>query len=176
MKATDMDFVLACQKWVENFVIAHDLCPFASSPFKAGRIRFELLDGGNSEELLKEIENELNLLLAQDVKKLSNTLLIIRDDLSDFYDYLEFYAVVENLLDQLDYSDQIQLASFHPDYQFAGTTPDDPTNRTNQSPYPMIHLLRVDEVSDAIDSIGGKTQMIIDRNLQLMRDLHAQES
>jgi hypothetical protein len=63
-----------------------------------------------------------------------------------------------------------QIASFHPDYQFEGTDPDDAENYTNRSPYPLLHLLREESLERAIAEFADVDQ-IPTRNIELMNSL-----
>lgn len=126
-----------------------NLCPFARKEVERESIRFVVSDG-DEEALLAVLKAELRQ-LEQDAA-IETTLLIHPTTLLNFLDYNEFLSVTENLLSELNLDGVIQIASFHPDYQFAHTDFEDPENYSNRSPYPMLHLLRESSVSRAVDS------------------------
>ena len=134
--------------WIESFVIAHNLCPFAAQPLRLGRVRFELTTAESEHDLLLCLANELGR-LAHD-PNIETTLIIHPLALTDFEAYNQFLDLVDALLEQQDLAGVFQVASFHPDYQFAGTEAEAPENKTNQSPYPMLHILREESVEQAI--------------------------
>lgn len=143
------------QKWVLEHVIGLQLCPFAKLPFTQNRIRFEEIPDQSAEQQLIMFWKAVEHLLNMQPDALSNTLLIFPHSLHTFDDYLDFFYLAEELLKLQKVDDQIQLASFHPSYQFEGYEMDDPGNYINRSPFPVIHLLRVDEVSKAIENHPG---------------------
>jgi hypothetical protein len=70
----------------------------------------------------------------------------------------------------MDIEGVFQVASFHPDYQFAGTQPDDVENYTNKSPYPMLHLIREESLEKAIENYPD-SDLIPDNNIELLNSL-----
>lgn len=160
----------ATRHWLAEFVIAHQLCPFAAKPFAEGRVRIVVTDSARAEFLLEDLLRELRYLDTQPVAKLETTLLVHPGALEDFYDYNDFLDLADDLLVQEGFEGIFQIASFHPDYQFADTEADDPGNFTNRSPYPMLHILREDSLEQAIAAhpdIAG----IPTRNIALMDKL-----
>lgn len=152
--------------WLADFVIAHRLCPFADSEFSANRIRLDVTHATRPEELLQRLADELALLA--DDPAIATTLLIHPSVLEDFGDYNDFLDTAEHLLETLGYEGVFQIASFHPQYQFADTEPDDAENFTNRSPYPLLHLLREADVTRAVGAhpdIHG----IPERNIACLR-------
>jgi hypothetical protein len=167
---SDADPIAATCRWIQDFVIGLNLCPFAKKPFDAGRIRFVTTDVEAEGNLLEVLEAELNRLAASPRTEIETTILIHPHALLDFLDYNDFLHVANRRLKDLGYAGVIQIASFHPLYQFAGTTPDDVTNYTNRSPHPMLHLIR----EESITEVAGNTEVLAgipDRNVSLLRSL-----
>ncbi len=135
------------RRWIATMVIGLDLCPFARSVFEADRIRYVVTEARDEEQLLQDLTVELQTLAAAPGGRVETTLLIHPLVLAHFHDYNDFLDVGDHLLARLRLRGVIQLASFHPDYQFAGTQLDDVENYTNRSLYPMLHLLREDSVA-----------------------------
>ena len=158
--------------WVADFVIAHSLCPFAATPFRKGEIRFLLSKAEEAEEILAELIMETEILSQSE--KSSTSLLVIPTLLADFEDYLDLFAAAEDLFAEMGLDANWQLVSFHPDYLFANTTADDPANATNQSPFPLIHLLNREDVRKAISS-HPDVHSIANRNIDLLRSMAKQK-
>lgn len=138
--------------WIERLVIGENLCPFAAVPYRKERIRYRVLTSDlSAEEWANTLLSEGRLLLDPDQAiPLDTTLLILPQGWSVFADYLELVAVLEDIIADAGWAGDIQLATFHPDYQFAQSEKDDPANYTNRSPYPMLHLLREDLMEEAL--------------------------
>ena len=130
--------------WVERAVIGLNLCPFARAVEAKGRIRYVHCESADPEALLERLREEMRRLAAADPASHETTLIVHPHVLEDFLDYNDFLDRAEDELDALGYAGTLQIASFHPNYQFAGTAPDDPGNATNRSPYPTLHLLRIE--------------------------------
>ena len=148
----ERSYIEYTQRWLLDFVIGHNLCPFARQPFVQNRIAYRLCLEQDTELALQAFWALLEELLEKDETEISNALFILPQGLDDFEDYLDFYDLAEQLIETQDLEGDFQLAHFHPDFCFEGHEPDDPSNFVNLSPWPMIHVLRVDEVSEAIDS------------------------
>lgn len=170
MKYTDAIYITQTRCWLENVVLKHNLCPFAHKPFKGGQIRYVVTDSARPEFLLEDLQQELEHLHATPADETETTLLIHPNTLIDFLDYNDFLDVVDALLAEGGYEGEFQVASFHPDYQFADTHPDDAENYTNRSPWPMLHLIREDSLEQAIDSYPD-ADAIPERNIQTMNKL-----
>jgi hypothetical protein len=166
----DTRFVIATRAWVERVVIGLKLCPFAPAPASRGLIRYETSLATTPEALLEDLAAELQRLVAVPAEELETTLLIHPYVLRDFHDYNDFLAVADEALVMLGLEGQIQIASFHPDYQFAGTSADDIGNATNRSPYPTLHLLREASIERAVDSYGD-TAAITSSNIAMLKNL-----
>ncbi len=160
--------------WVERAVVALNLCPFARKPVEAGQVRYVVSEARDEETLLADVQRELELLRDSDPQQLETTVLIHPWVLNDFYDYNDFLAVVDVLLDHSGYHGVFQVASLHPDYQFAGTEPEDAENYTNRSPYPVLHLLREELLEKAILSYA-RPDKIPERNIRTMEKLGAEK-
>jgi hypothetical protein len=137
-------------RWLQTFVIGLQLCPFARLPFEQQKIRYVLEEGTENEQWAAACVTELQYLIAH--PETETSLLIFSTALTDFDDYLDFLDLAEHVLRVLHLEGVIQIASFHPNYQFAGSTPDDVSNYTNRSPYPMLHFLREKSVQWAVES------------------------
>jgi len=165
------DVIAATRRWVEQFVIGLSLCPFAKRELDRNRIRIEVTGADSAMELIPVLQNELESLRSDD--SIGTTLIVHPNALTDFEAYLDFIEVANRLLAELDLEGDLQIASFHPDYQFAGTEPDDLSNLTNRSPYPMLHLIREADVERAAEwhpDVAG----IPERNIALMHELGAE--
>lgn len=153
-------YIDATRHWLESVVIDLNLCPFAKRELVKERIRFAVTDATTEEALLLALHDELQILDADD--SVATTLLIHPQALQDFHHYNDFLAEADGLLAHLGYEGTYQVASFHPDYQFGGTEPDDAENYTNRCPYPMLHLLREDALAEAIDSYPNTDNIPVD--------------
>lgn len=173
MQYSNATYIAQTRCWLENVVLKHNLCPFAHKPFKGGQIRFVVTDSARPEFLLEDLQHELDYLRATPVEEVETTLLIHPGTLEDFLDYNDFLDVVDALLVEDGYEGEFQVASFHPDYQFADTRPKDAENYTNRSPWPMLHLIREDSLAQAVASYP-EVDAIPERNIQTMNALGAE--
>lgn len=160
--------IAATRVWLVADVIGLNLCPFAKAVHDAGQIRYVVSEAESVEDLRTDLVAELRLLTTVDAGQVDTTLLIHPRVLGDFADYNQFLDVADEALRELDLVGTLQIASFHPQYQFAGTRPEDAENRTNRSPYPTLHLLREASVERAIESYPGASE-IPQRNIEEMR-------
>lgn len=156
------------RQWVESFVVELNLCPFVKREWVNNRVRLFATNVVTEEQLLEVLQTELELLNSD--AAVETTLLIHPEVLQDFYDYNEFLNLADSLLIEMDLEGVYQIASFHPNYQFGGTDPDDVENCTNRSPYPMLHLLREDSLEKAIAKYPDVDQIPI-RNIELMNSM-----
>jgi hypothetical protein len=156
--------------WLERAVIGLNLCPFARAEYVRNRIAFRVTEAITPEALLSELEVAVRELIAIEPSKIETTLLIHPRVLQDFLDYNEFLGEAEALLARMDLDGVVQIASFHPRYQFAGEDPGDMSHFTNRSPFPMLHLLREVSVERAVSS-GEDAATIVARNLETVRGL-----
>jgi hypothetical protein len=161
------------QAWLEKAVIGLNLCPFAKAVHTKGQIRWVLSTAEQPLALLKELVTELKLLAQTDPEQVDTTLIVHPQVLQDFEDFNDFMGVVEDALTDLDLDGVLQVASFHPQFQFADTEADDVTNATNRSPFPTLHLLREDSVERAVAAFP-EAESIFERNIQTLQTLGAE--
>ena len=165
---SDNPYLEKTKHWLEAAVIGLNLCPFAKAPAAKGEIRYVVSQARDTQELTGQLAEELALLSAS--PEIETTLLIHPFVLTDFEEYNLYLDTADDVLDELELTGEIQIASFHPQYQFAGTAADSPENNTNRSPYPLLHLLREASVEKAIQS-GQDTDRIVARNIETMNAL-----
>lgn len=168
----DSAVIAATKAWLVSDVIGLNLCPFAREAFVTERIRYRVSDAREPAALRAHLAEELRLLHAADPAKTETSLLIHPRALGDFLDYNDFLDEADAALEELGLTGELQVASFHPCYQFDGAEPDDPANRTNRSPFPMLHLLREASVERAVASYPDADK-IPERNVETMRRLAA---
>ena len=170
---SDTGIVIAQTRcWLERVVIAHNLCPFARKPFEANLVRYAVSPARMPEDLLAELSAELDRLRDTSPAQLETTLLIHPGVLHDFLDYNDFLDIADALLEDLGYADTFQIASFHPDYRFADTRPEDAENYTNRAPYPMLHLIRQGSLSAALEHYPSPEAIPL-HNIEKLNDLGA---
>jgi hypothetical protein len=160
--------IAAVQRWVKSFVVDMNLCPFAKRELSSNRVRFASTAAKTEEELLLALQTELEL-LDRDTT-IATTLLVHADVLQDFDGYNQFLNYADALLRQTGLEGVYQIASFHPDYRFAGAGPDDAENYTNRSPYPLLHIIREESLARAIAQSTDVDQVPA-RNIALMNQL-----
>lgn len=165
-----MDKIEKTKSWIEKFVIALNLCPFANHPFVNNKIRYKLEETKDLEQLVKTLIEELSFLQKKQNEAVETTLIIHPNLLNDFLDYNDFRGVVEAVLEENEWVGIFQVATFHPDYQFAGEHQNSPSNFVTRSPFPMLHILREESVEKAIDS-HPDTDLIPDENIQKLNEL-----
>ncbi|MFN3860942.1 MAG: DUF1415 domain-containing protein [Roseateles sp.] len=156
--------------WVVKAVIGLNLCPFAKAVHVNQRIRYVVSDATEPEALLKDLAHELLALNRADPEEVETTLLIHPQVLTDFLDFNDFLDAADALVEELKLDGILQIADFHPDYQFDGSAPDDIGNYSNRSPYPTLHLLREDSITRAVESMPD-TAAIFEGNLDTLERL-----
>lgn len=154
--------------WVNRAVIGLNLCPFAKAPQVKGQVRYVLSEASEHQALLAGLIDELKLLAETPADRIETTLLVHPQVLGDFADYNDFLGLAEAAVAELGLEGVIQVASFHPRYQFAGTAPDDLGNATNRSPYPTLHLLRERSIERAVATMDD-TDAIVEANIDTLR-------
>lgn len=167
----------AVRDWLDTIVIGLNLCPFAAQPARSGRVRVVVSDAQTELDLLAELQIELQKLDDSKPAEIETTLIAVPRMFADFVEYNDFLDQVDGMLDQFEWTGLYQVASFHPQYQFAGTAADDPENLTNRSPYPLLHLLREDSIEAAVDNhpdVDGIPQTNIGRMRALSAEQRAQ--
>ncbi|VVE72648.1 peptidase [Pandoraea anapnoica] len=162
--------IAATRHWLTRAVIGLNLCPFAKAVHVKDQIRYAVSAARDMEGVLLDLEKELQWLAQVDPQAVDTTLLIVPDALLDFHEYNDALFFAERMLKQLQLEGELQIASFHPDYQFEGTDPDDAENFTNRSPYPMLHLLREASIDRAVEAFP-EAETIYERNEALMRKM-----
>ncbi|NVD71114.1 DUF1415 domain-containing protein [Duganella sp. BJB488] len=169
--AIDHDAVVAeTVNWVEQAVIGLNLCPFAKAVHVKKQIRYVVSDADTPEALLAQLLEELEYLAETSPEKVDTTMLIHPNVLADFEDFNEFLDVADAALEDVELDGILQVASFHPHYQFADTHPNDIENYTNRSPYPTLHLLREDSVERAVEAFPEAGD-IFEKNIETLRAL-----
>jgi uncharacterized protein len=158
------------RRWLERAVIGLNLCPFAKSVVAHDQVRWVVSTARDREALAQELAAELRALADADPQALDTTLLIHPQVLQDFDDYNDFLDVVDALLVELGLDGILQVASFHPDYRFADSEPDDVDNCSNRAPYPTLHLLREASIERAVEAFPDAAQ-IYERNIDTLRRL-----
>jgi len=164
------EIIGATRRWLERSVIGLGLCPFAESVYASRRVRFRVSGQSSAAGLLQDLQSELLYLHAQDPSTCETTLLIHPFALNDFIEYNDFLDVCDAAVVDLELEGELQVASFHPYYQFAGTQPSDIENCTNRSPYPMLHLLREVSIERALAGVPDPDE-IYRRNVRTLRAL-----
>lgn len=162
------DIFDSTKSWIEKVVVGLSFCPFAAKPFKEGNIRYQVVHGKSLEQALTSLVIEMMFL--DDNESTETTLIIFPDNFSDFNKYLELLDLSEQLLEKEGYEGVYQIASFHPKYLFAGTKESDPSNYTNRSPFPMLHLLREESLEQAIEK-HVNADLIPEKNIQKATEL-----
>jgi hypothetical protein len=165
---TVADPVADVRRWMERTVIGLNLCPFAKAVYAKEQVRLVLSDATTPEALLAELGEELLRLRDTPAEQIDTTLLIHPQVLGDFLDYNDFLDDADALVEALALDGVLQVASFHPDYQVAGSAPDDVENFTNRAPYPILHLLREDSVARAVAAFPDP-DAIVERNIETLR-------
>ena len=164
------EVVASTRAWIEQAVIGLNLCPFAKAVYAKDRIRYAVSDAETTGVLRDDLAQELHALAQADPGVIDTTLLIHPNVLTEFDDYNAFLDVADATIKALDLAGVLQVATFHPGYRFAGTAPDDVTNNTNRSPYPMLHLLREASMDLAVAAFP-EASLIYQKNIETMRRL-----
>jgi hypothetical protein len=160
----------ATRRWLERAVIGLNLCPFAKAVQVKHQVRFVLSDARDTDALRDELERELRLLADTPSDAIDTTLLVHPHVLQDFLAYNDFLDVADMTVRTLGLEGELQVASFHPDYVFAGEPADDPSNCTNRAPYPTLHLLREASIDRAVAAYPDP-DVIVERNIATLRRL-----
>jgi uncharacterized protein len=166
--------IVETMEWVQRVVIGLNLCPFARQPFREKHLHVRLVDEDDPDRIVSLVQTEIEQLIAAE----AGTTLVVCPTLHP-HDFVAFWRVVQQIesdvIDANDWQGIVQVAPFHPQFCFAGSAPDQPDNYTNRSPYPMIHILREDDVSKAVDSLpDGDAGLVWSRNVELLNDIAQQ--
>ena len=170
----DEQIIADVEQWLDEVVIGLDLCPFAARPRREKRVRIAVSHATDEEALLNDLQAELERLSDTPAAELETTLLAIPDLLEDFADYNDFLDAVDLWVEQFGWEGELQVASFHPHYQFADTDADDPGNLTNRSPWPLLHIIREESLEKAIEHYPD-VDAIPERNIARMKALGPDE-
>ena len=160
-------------RWLERAVIGLNLCPFAKGVHTKGQIHYVVSEATDARGLLEDLQRELEALAEISPEKRDTALLMAPQCLEDFLDFNDFLELVDELVEAMDLGGILQVASFHPRFQFDGTAEDDVTNATNRAPYPTLHLLREDSIDQAVEAFP-EAETIYERNMQVLGELGAQ--
>ncbi len=174
MNPTDEQVLADTRHWIEKAVIGLNLCPFARAVYVKNQVRIVVSRARHLDALLDELDAELTLLKDTPADEIDTTLLVHPSLFPDFFVFNDFLNVVDDVVAEHELEGVIQVASFHPQFQFEGVDADDISNATNRSPYPTLHLLREDSVERAIESDAGDAEKIVERNIATLRELGAE--
>ncbi|MFZ3017977.1 MAG: DUF1415 domain-containing protein [Gallionella sp.] len=166
----EAEVIAATQLWLEKAVIGLNLCPFAKAVHVKKQIRYVVSAATTADALLEDLMTELRKLQDTSPEEIDTTLLIHPHVLTDFLDFNDFLDTVDIAVAEPEFGDEFQVASLHPQYQFAGTAVDDIENYSNRSPYPTLHLLREASVDRAVDAFPNADQ-IPDTNIETLKQL-----
>ena len=168
----DSSAIAHTRAWVERAVVGLNLCPFAKAPLVRGQVRFVCCVAASPTAVREALIDEMRLLAAAEPSEIETTVLVAPNALGDFLDFNDFLDVADDALAALDLDGVLQVASFHPDYQFAGTAEDDLGNATNRSPHPTLQLLREASVERAVETYPD-VEAIPERNVERLEALGA---
>jgi uncharacterized protein len=167
---TDDEVLQQTRHWLEKAVIGLNLCPFAKAVYVKNQVRLVVSQARHADDLLEELDRELDLLVATPAEQIDTTLLIHPTLFDDFLDFNDFLEVAEGVLDEHGLEGVIQLASFHPQFQFDGSEPDDIGNYSNRAPFSILHLLREESVERAVAAYPD-AEMIFEKNVETLERL-----
>ncbi len=167
---SDEDVIAAMRQWIEKAVIGLNLCPFAKAVYVKNQVRFVVSRAPHLDGLLEDLDRELDFLAEADPGEIDTTLLIHPTLLPDFLDFNDFMQLAEAAVDEHGLEGVIQIASFHPQFQFEGTEPDDLGNYTNRAPCPTLHLLREASIGRAVAAFP-EAETIYERNIETLQRL-----
>jgi hypothetical protein len=168
--ATIASVIASTHRWMELAVIGLNLCPFAKAVYVKRQIRYAVTAATTAEELLAELRHELELLGQTNPEEVDTTLLIHPQVMTDFIDFHFFLREADAVIKNLGHEGSLQIASFHPAYEFAGSAPNDIANYTNRSPHPTLHLLREASIDRAVAAFPDAAA-IYERNIETLRRL-----
>ena len=167
---SDEEVLKQTRHWLEVAVIGLNLCPFAKAVYVKNQVRLVVSKARHADDLLEELDRELDLLVASSASEIDTTLLIHPTLFEDFLDFNDFLEVAEGVVDEHGLDGVIQLASFHPQFQFDGTEPDDISNHTNRAPFAILHLLREESVERAVAAFP-QADAIFEANIATLEKL-----
>ena len=167
---TDEEVLASTRHWLEKAVIGLNLCPFAKAVYVKNQVRLVVSKARHADDLLEELDRELDLLVATSAEEIDTTLLIHATLFEDFLDFNDFLEIAEGVVDEHGLEGVVQLASFHPRFQFDGSEPEDIGNYTNRAPFATLHLLREDSVARAVAAFP-QSEAIFEQNIVTLEKL-----
>jgi hypothetical protein len=170
VRPSDAQVLATTRHWLEAAVIGLNLCPFAKAVYVKNQVRLVVSQARHADELLEELDRELDLLVGTSADEIDTTLLIHPTLFPDFLDFNDFLEVAEGVVDEHELDGVVQLASFHPQFQFEGTSADDISNYTNRAPFAMLHLLREASVARAVAAFP-EAEAIFEANIATLEKL-----
>ena len=170
MAMTDEAILAQTRHWLEKAVIGLNLCPFAKAVYVKNQVRLVVSHARHADDLLEELDRELDLLVATPAEEIDTTLLIQPTLFEDFLDFNDFLEVADGVVDEHGLEGVVQLASFHPRFQFDGTEAEDISNYTNRAPFAMLHLLREESVEKAVEAFP-EAEAIYEQNIATLENL-----
>ncbi|MBO1927870.1 DUF1415 domain-containing protein [Thiomicrorhabdus sp. 6S2-11] len=175
MTASNQPIIQEVETWLQQVVIGLNLCPFAKHPWQNQQVHIAISHASNDENLLQDLATEITELLALPSKQRDTTILVVANYLKTFDDYNQFLAWTDALIAQQGWQGEVQIASFHPDYQFANTLPDDAENLTNRAPYPLLHILREASLEKALQHYPHDPETIFENNIHAVQNLSEEQ-
>ena len=166
----DEAVIAAMREWIEKAVIGLNLCPFAKAVYVKNQVRYVVSSARHLDGFLEDLDRELDFLVAADPDEIDTTLLIHPTLLPDFLDFNDFMQLADAAIDEHGLDGVIQIASFHPRFQFEGTEPDEMGNYTNRAPFPTLHLLREASIERAVAAFP-EAETIYQRNIETLEQL-----
>ncbi len=160
-------------RWLERAVIGLNLCPFAKSVHVKGQVHYVVSEAEDARALIDDLQRELEALAEASPEQRDTTLLMAPRCMEDFLDFNDFLGLADDLVEAMDLGGILQVASFHPRFQFAGTEVDDVGNATNRAPYPTLHLLREESIDRAVEAFP-EAEAIFERNIEMLEELGAE--
>jgi uncharacterized protein len=176
MNVNSEKIIAETRAWVTHAVVGLNLCPFARAVQVKNQIRCVVSEATHIDALMAQLCEEMHFLAEADAAKVETTLLVHPQVLTDFLDFNDFLELADAALEELGYDGVLQVASFHPQFQFDGTEPDDVTNATNRAPYPTLHLLREGSVERAVAAFPNAEavmEKIVETNIATLEKLGA---
>ena len=164
------DVLQQTSHWLEKAVIGLNLCPFAKAVYVKNQVRMIVSKARHADDLLEELDRELDLLVATPASEIDTTLLIHPTLFEDFLDFNDFLEIAEGVIDEHALEGVVQLASFHPQFQFEGTEADDISNYTNRAPFAILHLLREESIERAVEAFP-QAATIFETNIATLEKL-----
>lgn len=162
--------IAATRRWVERAVIGLNLCPFAKGVQAKGQVHYAVSQADEAQALLADLKQALLELQACEADQRDTTLLIAPLAFPDFLDFNDFLGRADRLLRKMRLEDEFQIASFHPQFQFAEAAPGDISHFSNRAPYPILHLLREDSIDRAVAAFPDAA-LIYEHNMETLRAL-----